>query len=454
MGNVVSGCNCGDNDFAKNEDQITEQSRQMRHAGVTATSELPRDQLQDIYQEQKDAQYEARHGIETGNRAYEYSNQDKDMIDSYGNSNSKLFNQPQQQQLSIVNNPQQKEDNIQDYQQKLSYKEKEPISGQLQQIEQIKEAEDDYISLDDVDHLKDPEFKEEAVVSNHSLNEEEPSEDQDAPKDLQKIEDMNLIAPEAAKSIAKLGEFTPILESSNPTLPIYGPLKDPKTGATYKGQCLAGKKEGLGKEVYKNGSYYEGHWKKGQREGQGRFVSYNGDLFQGEFKNNKAEGKGTLYTADTETTYTGSFENDRPHGQGKEEYEDGSFYMGDFREGQMTGKCKFVFKDGGLYQGEVINGVATGKGKYTYKDSNKVYEGDFKNNKKHGNGTLTLDKYTYVGEFKDGQMQGKGTLTWKNGKKIIGHFENGVPEGEFEQVSEDGKVKKVLYEKGKKVKNL
>ena len=128
--------------------------------------------------------------------------------------------------------------------------------------------------------------------------------------------------------------------------------------------------------------------------------------------------------------------------------------MGDFVEGKMTGKCKFVFQGGGIYNGEVINGVATGKGKYIYKNPEKTYEGDFKNNKKHGNGVLVTEKYTYDGQFADGQMNGKGTLKWKDGKKLIGEFKDGKPEGECEQVSPDGKTKKCLYEAGKLKKYL
>jgi hypothetical protein len=278
--------------------------------------------------------------------------------------------------------------------------------------------------------------------------------DQNKPVGLTETTEMNPVSENAIKSTQHMGEFAPILESDHPELPVKGPFMDKSTGSTYKGQFENGMKNGLGKEVYKNGSYYEGHWLNNQRSGQGRLVSCIGDLFQGEFQNGQAEGKGTLFTAKTGTTYTGAFQNDKPNGKGKEEYADGSFYMGDFKDGLMTGNCKFVFKDGGIYNGPVINGIAEGSGTYRYKDPNKFYEGEFKANKKHGKGVLTTQKYVYTGSFVNGQMEGPGELKWITGKKLTGTFYQGKADGEFEQINAQGVAKKVLYDKGKFVKNL
>jgi len=261
--------------------------------------------------------------------------------------------------------------------------------------------------------------------------------------------EMNKICERAAKSAELMGEFSPILESNDPTLPIYGPYKDTNNGSTYKGQFFQGKKEGLGQEIYENGSFYEGHYENGIRQGQGRFVSFNGDLFQGEFQNNKAHGVGTLYTYDSQTTYTGNFFNDKPHGKGKEEYSDGTFYLGDFREGRMTGKCKFIFKDGGVYKGDVVEGMACGKGQYTYKNPNKTYVGDYERNLKHGYGVLTLEKYKYIGQFKNGKMDGPGQFEWEDGRKLIGDFDRGVVNGEVKHVNKEGFVRMALYNRGK-----
>jgi len=249
---------------------------------------------------------------------------------------------------------------------------------------------------------------------------------------MEKTDRLNRIADKALDSIQLKGEFIPTLETSNPFLDIHGPLIDKSTGATYKGQLKDGLKSGYGKEIYEDGSVYEGNWKNGKRNGQGRFVGENGDLFQGEFSNNMANGDGCLYTYDAETTYTGTFVDDVPHGKGKEEYKDGSFYIGDFKKGEMTGKCKYVFKDGGVYTGDIVRGEACGHGDYTYINSNKTYSGAYKHNKKHGFGTLTGDKYIYTGEFEHGKINGYGQFVWNNGKSLEGTFINGRAEGIME----------------------
>ena len=58
-------------------------------------------------------------------------------------------------------------------------------------------------------------------------------------------------------------------------------------------------------------------------------------------------------------------------------------------------------------------------------DNGLTYEGEWRNNQMHGQGTATLpngDKY--VGNFKDGKYHGQGTYTFANGKKRKGFFMN------------------------------
>ena len=59
------------------------------------------------------------------------------------------------------------------------------------------------------------------------------------------------------------------------------------------------------------------------------------------------------------------------------------------------------------------------------------YQGEFKDGKRHGQGTLTYsDGEKYVGEFKDGKRHGQGTDTLKNGTKYVGEFKDGKFIGE------------------------
>ena len=69
------------------------------------------------------------------------------------------------------------------------------------------------------------------------------------------------------------------------------------------------------------------------------------------------------------------------------------------------------------------------RGIMAYNDG--TYEGFFKNNKKHGQGTMTLtngDKF--VGEWKDDKKHGQGTYTWKDGDKYTGQWQKGHMHGQ------------------------
>lgn len=65
-----------------------------------------------------------------------------------------------------------------------------------------------------------------------------------------------------------------------------------------------------------------------------------------------------------------------------------------------------------------------GKGKYDFGWC--VYEGDFKNEKPDGTGTMKYDDYTYVGTFKNGVEDGDGIITYKDGKTEEVKYSNGV----------------------------
>ena len=53
------------------------------------------------------------------------------------------------------------------------------------------------------------------------------------------------------------------------------------------------------------------------------------------------------------------------------------------------------------------------------------YEGEWKNNKMHGQGTYTYaDGEKYVGEYKDGQVNGQGSYVWASGAKYEGEWKD------------------------------
>ena len=86
-----------------------------------------------------------------------------------------------------------------------------------------------------------------------------------------------------------------------------------------------------------------------------------------------------------------------------------------------------------VFQGEWKNGnmqvyklrISGYQGKKTYQNGD-VYEGWWKDTKRHGQGVFTMaNGSVYDGEWKDGRMQGKGVFTKDNGKVYEGEWKNG-----------------------------
>lgn len=77
-------------------------------------------------------------------------------------------------------------------------------------------------------------------------------------------------------------------------------------------------------------------------------------------------------------------------------------YTGNFRDHWPHGRCKIQLPDGSLYDGNVIKGVKEGKGTLINLER-QVYEGDFKNELKEGQGVISVQgsNYHFESEFKE-----------------------------------------------------
>ena len=89
-------------------------------------------------------------------------------------------------------------------------------------------------------------------------------------------------------------------------------------------------------------------------------------------------------------------------------------------------------------------------GTYVWEDGQK-YVGDWKDDKQHGQGTLTsASGNKYVGEYKDSMWHGHGTLTWTDGNNYVGEFNDGKRHGQGTFTYADGSKYVGEYKDSKK----
>ena len=105
-------------------------------------------------------------------------------------------------------------------------------------------------------------------------------------------------------------------------------------------------------------------------------------------------------------------------------YNDGSEYNGEFKFDKKNGNG-ILKKEKYYYDGSWINDIKNGSG-VEYYDNGETYCGDFKNGKKEGNGVYVFNNNnTYKGEWKNDQMNGKGIIVNSKGE-FEGEFKNGM----------------------------
>ena len=125
------------------------------------------------------------------------------------------------------------------------------------------------------------------------------------------------------------------------------------------------------------------------------------------------------------------------------------------------GKKRYPNRD--VYEGEFLDGVREGNGKLTYHQKGDVYVGEFQNNMFHGFGVYSWGDFlengvwvrgrryegswakgrrfgdgiyfsgygdSYDGHWEADFYEGEGTLTKKNGDRMTGHFSRGKLAGE------------------------
>lgn len=91
-------------------------------------------------------------------------------------------------------------------------------------------------------------------------------------------------------------------------------------------------------------------------------------------------------------------------------FKDGRNYNGDWKNNTMDGRGIFSWDNGDKYNGDYKNNIKEGNGVYSY--GCNLYDGNWVNNKPHGEGTLLCDGVRIEGYFRYGKIlemiDGKG----------------------------------------------
>ena len=199
--------------------------------------------------------------------------------------------------------------------------------------------------------------------------------------------------------------------------------------------------------------FYHGEFNKNdEREGVGKMVIINSKneriYYHGIWQKDELI-EGVIYYPNN-STYRGTIKNLLKNGKGKYITEKEA-YEGDFKDDKKDGEGLLTYKDGVEYNGHFKQDKLNGKGEMTWPDGT-YYSGEFCNNIVHGKGYLKgSNAHTYHGDFSRGLFNGQGEFTWTKGVKMIkykGNYSSGKKDGYGELYFDDGNAYKGGWEGG------
>ncbi len=139
-----------------------------------------------------------------------------------------------------------------------------------------------------------------------------------------------------------------------------------------------------------------------------------------------------LYRYQNGDSFKGRLDNNKKR-QGPGVYTEsksGSVYDGDWKDNMRHGVGVLTFASGLEYSGEFFKDSIHGQGTIQLIDAS-VYTGSFFNGLFHGNGTLedNAKKVVYSGEFSNGVRDGEGEESYPNDTRYKGEYRNGKRQG-------------------------
>jgi hypothetical protein len=177
-----------------------------------------------------------------------------------------------------------------------------------------------------------------------------------------------------------------------------------------------------------NSYIYKGSWKQGKPHGFGIEKYGDGSVYEGQF----VEGVKSCYDSDASIP------------EKEQEF---------CRNGRLLKQSTYKSSSGEIYVGEFYNGRMHGFGSYSKPDGSLAYTGQFHNGKKQGYGSLTTSTGVLSGHFKNDLINGSGKFEWGNGDGRVyeGEFKDSKFHGEGEIRLKNGNVLKGVWEEGHSV---
>ena len=236
--------------------------------------------------------------------------------------------------------------------------------------------------------------------------------------------------------------------------------------STYHG----GRGEGFGRRSFTCGQYFEGRWKNEEQEGPGKLTTDAGSAYDGEWSNGMMHGQGKVRAAPRE----GSSQPPRsnpcvgPLAPPPNTMNEGPMHGSERDANPLCAsrlgvracvracvcrpvsaracrrrlaahspplcRTQYTWASGSTYDGQWKENMKHGKGKLTLK--NAWYDGEWKKNTKHGWGVYQVTETTpfgilrYEGEWDHDARTGKGIATGVDGHVELCRYDNGLRVGE------------------------
>jgi len=136
--------------------------------------------------------------------------------------------------------------------------------------------------------------------------------------------------------------------------------------------------------------------------------------------------------------------------------EHGDIYEGEWKENKRHGIGTALMQDGRRYDGEWENNMRSGFGIFRWpisyaKNGGDLYAGNWKGDQRHGEGIyIWADGTKYEGQWKEGKREGFGSVVWPDGRRYEGEYKDGKMSGKGTFCWPDGSVYVGEYKDGKR----